>query len=268
MEMLKSVEAIAREAGAAILEVYERDFLVIEKEDKSPLTEADAAAQQIIMEGLSRFSLQLPVLSEEAVEDFTGPDLEGRYWLVDPLDGTKEFVKRNGEFTVNIALIQEGRPVLGVVYSPVLDVMYSAANGLGAFKTTSHGEREQIKVADHVDGEEWRIVGSRSHAGDSLQPFLEKLGHHRLLSVGSSLKFCLVAEGKADIYVRLGPTCLWDTAAGQCIVEQAGGEVIQLTGDPLSYLDTGNKLNPYFLVHGRDLLDWRATLLALQDNVV
>lgn len=258
MDLLDAVEAIAREAGAAILEVYGRDFTVQEKEDKSPLTEADAAAHKIIAEQLIKLSSRLPILSEEAVDEFTGPDKHGCYWLVDPLDGTKEFIKRNGEFTVNIALIEEGRPVLGVVYAPVPDLLYLAADGIGAFKVRAGGKREQIHVARHAEASPWCVVGSRSHAGDSLQSLLQQLGPHELVSMGSSLKFCLVAEGSADVYPRLGPTSLWDTAAAQCVVEQAGGAVIRLTGEPLSYADTTIILNPFFVVHGLSAMDWRA----------
>lgn len=260
MSLLEKADAIARKAGAAILEVYARDFSVQEKEDKSPLTEADAAAQAVISAELKRLTPDMPILSEEAVGDFSGPDAKGRYWLVDPLDGTKEFIKRNGEFTVNIALIEAGRPVLGVVYAPVPDVMYLAAAGVGAFKVKD-GAREPIRVAEHKQGTPWRVVGSRSHAGDSLQALLDRLGAHELVSMGSSLKFCLVAEGSADIYPRLGPTSLWDTGAAQCVVEQAGGAVIQLTGEPLSYADPSATLNPFFLVHGKSGVNWRDFLL-------
>ncbi len=262
MDLLDAVEAIARQAGAAILTVYGRDFTIQQKADNSPLTEADAAAQAVIAGQLAQLAPALPILSEEAVEDFPGPDVNGRYWLVDPLDGTKEFIKRNGEFTVNIALIEAGRPVLGVVYAPVPDVVYLAAAGVGAFKTEGGGPREPIRVAEHKEGEPWRVVGSRSHAGDSLLALLQKLGPHELVSMGSSLKFCLVAEGRADIYPRLGPTSLWDTAAAQCVVEQAGGAVIRLTGEPLSYADTSALLNPFFMVHGKSAADWPALFAA------
>ncbi|HSM98542.1 MAG TPA: 3'(2'),5'-bisphosphate nucleotidase CysQ [Gallionella sp.] len=256
MNLLEEVEAIAREAGAAIMEVYAGDFSASVKEDESPLTEADTAAHRVITSRLERLQPALPILSEEAVGDFPGADSSGRYWLVDPLDGTKEFIKRNGEFTVNIALIENGRSILGVVYAPVLDVTYLAAEGLGAFKAGSDRIRVPIHVSEHTVGTHWRVVGSRSHAGDSLSEFLHRLGTHELISMGSSLKFCLVAEGGADVYPRLGPTSLWDTAAAQCVVEQAGGGVIQLTGDSLSYSNPFATLNPYFVVHGESTVDW------------
>lgn len=254
--LLEQVEQIAREAGAAIMAVYARDFPVLVKEDKSPLTEADAAAHEIITRRLKQMQPSLPILSEEAVGDFSGPDSSGSYWLVDPLDGTKEFIKRNGEFTVNIALIKNGRAVLGVVYAPALNVAYLAAEGLGAFKVGADGIRATIRVAEHSAGSSWRVIGSRSHAGDSLAAFLQQLGAHELISMGSSLKLCLVAEGVADVYPRMGPTSLWDTAAAQCVVEQAGGSVMQLSGAPLSYAHPSAVLNPFFVVHGKSKANW------------
>lgn len=256
MDLLAEVELIAREAGSAIMGIYARDFSVWEKEDKSPLTEADAAAHAVITRRLGRLLPALPILSEEAVGDFFGADGSGCYWLIDPLDGTKEFIKRNGEFTVNIALIENGRSILGVVYAPALDVTYLAAEGLGAFKVDADGVQAPIHVAQHAEGKPWRVVGSRSHAGDSLRTFLHQLGSHELISMGSSLKLCLVAEGSADAYPRLGPTSLWDTAAAQCVVEQAGGEVIQLTGEPITYADPAVILNPSFVAHGTSAVNW------------
>lgn len=251
--LLDGVETIAREAGAAILSIYARNFAVQEKSDKSPLTEADEAAHSIIARRLAGLIPDLPVLSEEAVGDFSGPDANGCYWLVDPLDGTKEFIKRNGEFTVNIALIERGRPVLGVVFAPALGVCYSAAEGIGAFKQSDASGRQPISAAEHREGTPWRVVGSRSHAGDSLGDFLRQLGEHELVPMGSSLKFCLVAEGRADLYPRLGPTSLWDTAAAQCVVEQAGGKVVRLSGEPLDYANVSATLNPFFVVYGRSV---------------
>jgi 3'(2'), 5'-bisphosphate nucleotidase len=256
MGLLEEVEAIAREAGAAIMKVYARDFSATQKEDKSPLTEADTAAHEVIIRRLEKLQPALPILSEEAVADFSGVDDTGRYWLVDPLDGTKEFIKRNGEFTVNIALIEHGRAILGVVYAPALNVAYLAAEGLRAYKVGADGQRAAIRVAEHIEGSSWRVAGSRSHAGDSLTAFLHSLGKYELISMGSSLKFCLVAEGTADVYPRMGPTSLWDTAAAQCVVEQAGGRVIRLTGEPISYADPSVVLNPFFLAHGKSAVDW------------
>jgi 3'(2'), 5'-bisphosphate nucleotidase len=249
--LLNDVEKISRDAGEAIRKIYGSEFAVQAKEDNSPLTEADSAAHVIISAALARLTPDIPVLSEEAVEEFAGPDAQQRYWLVDPLDGTKEFIRRNGEFTVNIALIENGKPVLGVVYAPIPDTAWLAAAGQGAFKCDANG-RHRIEVRRHEKDSSWRVVGSRSHAGDSLGTLLERLGPHELISMGSSLKFCLVAEGAADLYPRLGPTSLWDTAAAQCVVEQAGGAVVQLDGSPLSYADPRTILNPFFIVLGRD----------------
>lgn len=231
--------------------VYARDFSIEEKDDKSPLTEADKAAHEVIATGLNALPDRIPVLSEEHTEGFTGADAKSRFWLVDPLDGTKEFIKRNGEFTVNIALIEHGKPVLGVVVAPALDVSYLAAKGLGAFKVESHGERQPIRVAGKPSsGATWRVVGSRSHPSPDLAEWLEQLGAHDMVPMGSSLKLCLIAEGAADVYPRLGPTCLWDTGAAQAVVEQAGGRVETLEGQPLSYANPREHLNPHFIVWG------------------
>ncbi|AVI62942.1 3'(2'),5'-bisphosphate nucleotidase CysQ [Halomonas sp. GFAJ-1] len=247
-DLLEQVLGIAYKANEAIMSVYARSFSVELKADKSPLTEADQAAHNVIMQGLQALSLQLPILSEEDIEGFTGVDSEGRYWLVDPLDGTKEFIKRNGEFTVNIALIQNGKPVLGVVTAPALDIAYLAAEGVGAFKI-ENGQRYAIQTAgkpapDNV----WRVMGSRSHPSPDLAAWLDKLGRHQVQPMGSSLKFGLIAEGKADVYPRLGPTCLWDTAAAHAVVLQAGGRVENLEGDSLSYANPNQQLNPHFVV--------------------
>lgn len=251
-KLLESVEAIARRAGNAIMDIYARDFSVEEKDDKSPLTEADKAAHDIIVRELAERQDGIPVLSEEDVDGFAGPDAKGRYWLVDPLDGTKEFIKRNGEFTVNIALVTQGRVVLGVVVAPALQVAYAAALGLGAYKRKADGTRQRIHAATKpAPGETWRVVGSRSHPSRALQSWLNRLGRHEMQSMGSSLKFCLVAEGKADAYPRLGPTSLWDTGAAQAVVEQAGGSVAQLDGTPLNYANPEQTLNPHFVVWGR-----------------
>lgn len=249
--LLDAVELIAREAGDAIMSVYAREFRVEEKADKSPLTEADKAAHNIIMRGLQALPVQYPILSEEDIEGFNGVDAQGCYWLVDPLDGTKEFIKRNGEFTVNIALIENGKPVLGVVTAPVLEVAYVAAKGLGAFKVEASGERKAISVAGRpITGVAWRVMGSRSHPSADLAEWLEQLGEHTMWPMGSSLKLCLIAEGAADAYPRLGPTCLWDTGAAHAVVLEAGGRVENLKGKALSYANPSEKLNPYFVVWG------------------
>ncbi|WFM69982.1 3'(2'),5'-bisphosphate nucleotidase CysQ [Halomonas sp. CKK8] len=253
--LLDRIHNIALDAGQAIMAVYARDFSIEEKEDKSPLTEADKAAHDVIDKELNALPGGIPVLSEENTDGFAGADAEGRYWLVDPLDGTKEFIKRNGEFTVNIALVEHGKPVLGVVVAPALEVSYLAAEGVGAFKVAwgegKSGERQPIQVAGKpAEGATWRVVGSRSHPSPDLAEWLEQLGPHDMVPMGSSLKLCLVAEGAADVYTRLGPTCLWDTGAAQAVVEQAGGRVETLAGQPLNYSHPQEHINPYFVVWG------------------
>lgn len=247
---VKPVIDIARKAGEAIMQVYARDdFGMRLKSDDSPLTEADLAAHHVIVDGLKALSPDIPILSEESADiAWSERQTWDKYWLVDPLDGTKEFIKRNGEFTVNIALIENHEPVMGVVYAPVLDVTYYAHPGEAAKISPDHGVMP-ISVIPHQEGEIWKVVGSRSHAGDSLVAYLEKLGEHEMVSMGSSLKLCLVAEGAAHIYPRLGPTSEWDTAAAHAVVKAAGGEVVVAESDqPLRYNTKESLLNPFFIV--------------------
>lgn len=255
-ELLETVKAIAVQAGERILEIYESEFAIQHKDDKSPLTEADLAAHRTIVAGLEKLTPHIPVLSEESASiPFAERSRWTRYWLVDPLDGTREFIKRNGEFTVNIALIHDGRVELGVVYVPVMKLAYYACAGGGAYKQADGAAPERIRVRALNNGAVV-VVGSRSHSGDSLLRFLDKLGEHELVSMGSALKSCLVAEGKADIYPRLGPTSEWDTAAAQCVVEEAGGRVTGLDMQPLRYNTKDSLLNPHFFVFGDDSRDW------------
>jgi 3'(2'), 5'-bisphosphate nucleotidase len=257
--LVPAVADIARRAGAAILEVYSSEFDVARKADSSPLTLADMRAHEIITRELSALTPAIPILSEEASDipfevrrDWT------RYWLVDPLDGTKEFVSRNGEFTVNIALIEGQRVTLGVVYVPVAGTLYTGAQGLGATKQV--GDGEIISIRTRAASTPLRVVGSRSHRDSLLAQILPRLGAHELVPIGSSLKFCRVAEGTADFYPRFGPTSEWDTAAAQAVVEAAGGEVVQLNGEPLRYNTKADLLNPHFLVYGDPSRDWRGLL--------
>lgn len=248
---IQSVVKIARDAGIKILEVYARDdFGTRLKSDDSPLTEADLAAHHVIVDGLKKLDESIPILSEESADiPWEERQQWNRYWLVDPLDGTKEFIKRNGEFTVNIALIENHQPVLGVVYAPVLDVFYYGDSNGACKLTDASTDQCKIKVCPHQEGEKWKVVGSRSHAGDSLVSFLEELGDHEMVSMGSSLKLCLVAEGAAHIYPRLGLTSEWDTAASHAVVNAAGGEVVVAdTQEPLSYNTKDSLLNPFFIV--------------------
>jgi len=247
---------LAREAGDRIMSIYNRDFSVQRKDDNSPLTEADMAAHAVIDDGLEALAPEYPLLSEEsAAIPFEDRRRWEYYWLVDPLDGTREFIKRNGEFTVNIALIHGHEAILGVVYAPALSVCYYAARGLGAYKQHAGEPAERIHV--HSPRRDRVVVaGSRSHRGESLNRFLENLGDHALLSMGSALKSCLVAEGAADIYPRLGPTSEWDTAAAQCIVEEAGGQLTRTDMQPLDYNTKESLLNPHFFVFGDRSVNW------------
>ncbi len=256
---LEPTQEIAIEAGRKILDIYDQDFDVSDKEDGSPLTEADEKSHAVILRLLTELTPDIPVLSEESeYVDYNKRKSWHQFWLVDPLDGTKEFVKRNGEFTVNIALIDGRRPVLGVVYVPVTGLCYSACHGQGAFRKEGPCASEEIRVRQY-DGGKPVVVASRSHASDELQAYLDKIGDCDFVSMGSSLKFCLVAQGSADIYPRLGPTSEWDTAAAQCVVELAGGHVTDLEGNPLSY-NKSNILNPHFLVFGAGDQNWRQYL--------
>lgn len=253
---LNAVTDIALAAGRRILEIYNSEFTVSDKEDGSPVTAADQAAQDVIVRGLTQLAPNIPVLAEESADvGYEQRRSWSRFWLVDPLDGTKEFIKRNGEFTVNIALIENNAPVLGVVHVPVKEITYSACRGSGAFKR--HDGADWITLqARHYDGRRPPcVVASRSHADKSQHDYLERLGNHELVSMGSSLKFCLVAEGVADVYPRLGPTMEWDTAAAQCVVEQAGGRVVASDGQPLRYNKPSLK-NPWIVTSGTGDYDW------------
>ena len=258
--LVEPVVALAEDAGRAILKVYSTDFEVQEKDDESPLTQADLASHRWIDAGLRALTPDLPIISEESgLPDFDERGGWRRYWIVDPLDGTKEFVNRNGEFTVNIALIEEGQPVLGVVHVPVLDKTYVGCKGIGAQRREAGKEPVSIRVTGK-SGKPLRVVGSRSHRGASLDAFLERVGEHDMVPMGSSLKFCVVAEGGADLYPRLGPTSEWDTAAAQAVVEQAGGAVVTLDGKPMKYNEKAQILNPHFLVIGAADRDWLSLL--------
>ena len=258
-ELIDPIVALAVDAGQAILEVYATDFDVQSKGDESPLTQADLASHNCIVAGLQALTPDIPIISEEdGLPAFAERGQWQRYWLIDPLDGTKEFVNRNGEFTVNIALIDTHRPIFGVVHVPVQDKTYVGCEGHGA-ELRNNGSVTAIRVAD-ASSQPLRIVGSRSHRGSSLDAFLEKVGESDMLPMGSSLKFCVVAEGHADIYPRLGPTSEWDTAAAQAVVEQAGGKVLELNGKALSYNAKEDILNPWFIVVGPSDRDWLALL--------
>lgn len=236
------------------MRVYESgDSGITNKADDTPLTLADLAAHHVIVDGLNKLEIAYPILSEEAANiAYEERSTWSRYWLIDPLDGTKEFIKRNGEFTVNIALIENGIPVLGVVYAPVLDVCYYGALGIGAHIQRGTTPAQTIKARAAQTGETLKVVSSRSHTDERTHALLAKLGNHECISMGSSLKLCLVAEGVAHFYPRLGPTMEWDTAAAHAVVSVAGGSVCDWTGEELHY-NKADLLNPeFFVMHQRD----------------
>ncbi|HEU4653255.1 MAG TPA: 3'(2'),5'-bisphosphate nucleotidase CysQ [Steroidobacteraceae bacterium] len=252
---LQPVFDIARRAGAAILDVYAGHFQVTDKADQSPLTIADLRSHELITEGLRQLDPTIPVLSEEASSiAFEVRSTWNRYWLVDPLDGTREFVSRNGEFTVNIALIENHEAVAGIVYVPVTDTLYFGTRASGASRIVKNGAVERISVRSAQSP--LRVVGSRSHRDPEFANLLPRLEPCELVSVGSSIKFCLVAEGKADFYPRFGPTSEWDTAAAQAVLEAAGGAVVTFDGAPLRYNTKASLLNPSFIAIGDRSRDW------------
>lgn len=244
---LEDIKNIALKAGEAIIEIYEKDFHIEYKEDKSPLTEADTKSNKIICDALEKLYPNIPILSEEnkLVEYETRKEWK-YYWCIDPIDGTKEFIKKNGEFTVNIALIYKDTPVLGVVYAPVLDAMYSAKKGEGAFL---NGDKLPLKINTKKD-EILYVVASKSHLSEETQEFINSLDTKEVVQVskGSSLKLCMVAEGVADVYPRLAPTMEWDTAAADAIVRESGKMTYQFEIDKPIVYNKANLLNPWFVV--------------------
>ena len=247
-DLLEEILQLSVEAGDAIMGIYAKDFNVEYKEDESPVTDADLAAHKVIAAGLQQLTPDIPVLSEEnAGIDWAIRQTWNQYWLVDPIDGTKEFIKKNGEFTVNIALIKAGKPILGVVHAPALNVSYLAAEAMGAFKQCDEA-RIELKVTKKANTGLIKVVGSRSHPSPDLAAYLEQFDDVEMVPKGSSLKLCLVAEGEADIYPRLGPTSEWDTGAGHAVAEIAGATITQLDGSALMYNQKESYLNPYFIV--------------------
>ncbi|WP_281260973.1 3'(2'),5'-bisphosphate nucleotidase CysQ [Agarilytica rhodophyticola] len=248
---IEKVVDIAKAAGDAIMNVYKnKDFSVAFKYENSPLTQADMASHILIMESLTHLDPSIPIISEENdTFDWDSRKKNSQYWLVDPLDGTKEFIKRNDEFTVNIALIKDSKPILGVVYAPAKELLYYAVRGIGAYKAVKNFAPQLISVkAPPKDDNLWRIVGSRSHKNEEFESFIKNFPNSEVIGVGSSLKLCFIAEGRADIYPRLGLTSEWDTAAAQAIVEAAGGQVVNYeTQQPLAYNQKDSLLNPHFI---------------------
>ncbi len=260
-QLVEPVVAIAASASDAILEIYNSDdFGVESKDDNSPLTLADKASHNSIVAALAELTPDIPILSEESKPvAWEERSRWSEYWLIDPLDGTKEFIKRNGEFTVNIALIQGNQAVMGVVYVPVQERCFYGHKDGGAFELAADGSVSPILATAHAQSP-IRVVGSRSHRGELLDAYLANLGDHEMLPMGSSLKLCLVALGEADVYPRLGLTSEWDTAAAQAVVECAGGKVVQTDGSPLLYNAKEDILNPFFIVYGDLSRDWTAYL--------
>lgn len=257
---LNEVRKAVNTAGEAILDIYADPsrFETEQKVDDSPLTAADLAANRILVSRLRELTPDIPILSEESAQ---APWSERQHWthcwVVDPLDGTKEFVKRNGEFTINVGLVYQHRPILGVVYAPVLKQWYFAAEGIGAWQQNGDDQPVAIRVGEEPTEGVWRVVGSRSHQSPDMAQFLSHFGQTELVAMGSSLKLCLVAANQADVYPRLGPTSEWDTCAAHAVVNEAGGQVLDLTtGQPLTYNARESILNPHFIVCSKPKPAW------------
>ncbi|SIS61257.1 3'(2'),5'-bisphosphate nucleotidase CysQ [Neptunomonas antarctica] len=257
---IDNVIVLVRQAAIAVMDIYRKDFSVFEKSDNSPLTAADMAAHHILVDGLTALTPDIPVLSEESDDSVKIDRINwSTYWLIDPLDGTKEFIKKNGEFTINVALIKNGVPVLGVVLAPADSTLYWGELGKGAFKQIGLEPIESISVSavpDQPTG--WRVLGSRSHQSPAFKVFMESLPEAHIIGMGSSLKLCLVAEGAADLYPRLSPTSEWDTAAGHAVVLASGGQVLALDSlAPLVYnANSESLLNPSFVVCAEPSVFW------------
>lgn len=256
--LLPEVIRIARAAGEEILHVYRCEFSVELKGDQTPLTAADLAAQHLIETELAALTPDIPMLGEESKPECIAarrswPTL----WLVDPLDGTREFVERNGDFTVNIALVHEHQPVLGVVYAPAINALYAGIPGQGAWRAETDGTLKPIAAA-RSSAAVPRVLVSRSHRGNSLDAMLARMGAHELVPVGSALKFGLLAEGRGDLYARLSPTSEWDTAAGQAVAVAAGAQVETPEGEPLRYNTRPELLNPCFIAYADTARNWRS----------
>lgn len=269
--LMQSVIELSRQAGERILSVYNHptDFTVDIKSDSSPITEADRKAHQCIVAALQALTPAIPILSEESqLPTFEERSSWPMYWLIDPLDGTKEFVNRNDEFTVNIALIKDGEAILGVVHVPVTGITYAGSATLGAFKYDANGDRKTIAIrtiASRMSAQlPIEIVASRRHGFEAVEKMMAHIQkdypHVTTKSIGSSLKLCLIAEGEADLYPRLAPTSEWDTAAAQAVVEAAGGIVVDLSFATLRYNEKDDILNPYFYVIGDASHDWQNVL--------
>lgn len=258
--LLGPVIQLAQKAGRVILEASAQDYQVVAKHDNTPVTCADLAANQCIVDGLDAISPQFPILSEESAHiPFSERQQWPTYWLVDPLDGTKEFIKKTGEYSVNIALIHEHQALLGVIYSPPKRTLYYAHRQGGAFRQHNNSVADKLSVCS-PHRNPMIITCGNNPPSIAFQQLVKNIGEHHLLEMGSSIKSCMVAEGSADLYARLGPTSEWDTAAAQCIVEEAGGYLTDLDLRPLRYNLKDSLLNPHFLVFGDGNVDWMAYL--------
>ena len=259
-KLLLDVCNVAIEAGKEILNFYNNEIEVTHKQDLSPLTKADLASNKIILESLTKLNSNIPILSEESLVDWSIRKNWKKYWLVDPLDGTKEFIKKNGEFTVNIALIEGNNPILGVVYVPAKSLLYLAEKNKGSFKTNTKDKLENFegiqKILVSSQTKRARVIGSRSHSNATFDNWVkEKFPNAEIVQAGSSLKFCLIAEGEADIYPRFGPTSEWDIAAGHMIVDEAGGKIRTFQDDSIKYNTKENIINPEFYAIGNITLN-------------
>lgn len=258
--MVEEVVRIAVSAGQEILKIYDERYQIDHKDDGSPVTTADVRAHELICAELSAMTPEIPLLSEEAPHVSVSERQQwSHFWLIDPLDGTKEFIQRNGEFTVNIALIEGTRPVLGVVHTPVQSLTHFGSRGAGAYRAVGDAPAEQISSCRY-DGAQVRMVASRSHSGAPVVAFRDALALESgapvdVVNMGSALKVCLVAEGQANVYPRLGPTSEWDTAAAHSVLSEAGGGIVDLDGNALRYNKT-DLLNPWFIAFGDVDYDW------------
>tara|TARA_Y100000588_G_scaffold395258_2_gene521950 strand:+ start:5793 stop:6623 length:831 start_codon:yes stop_codon:yes gene_type:complete len=257
-----STTEIAQDAGLAILQIYNSDFDYKLKKDFSPITEADNIAHKIITERLKILTPKIPIISEENSEvPYEIRSRWEKYWLVDPLDGTKEFIKKNGDFTVNVALIHNNTPIFGVIHIPVTNETYWGSKINGSFYSNSNNDIKQIRVSKKKN-KRIRLVASRSHPSKMLNKLLEKIVDYEILKVGSSIKFCHIASGQAECYPRFGPTSEWDTAAGEAIVSFAGGDVITSAGDSINYNAKEDYLNPNFIVSNGKIISERILSLS------
>ena len=256
-QLISSTVEIAKEAGMVITEIYNSDFDYQLKEDLSPITAADNLSHNIITERLKTLTSKIPILSEENCNiPYKIRSQWAQYWLVDPLDGTKEFIKKNGDFTVNIALIDNNKPVFGVIHIPVSNESYWGSKASGSFYSNENNDIKQIYVSDNHHNP-IRLVASRSHPSEMLNDLLEKIIDYAIIEVGSSIKFCLIASGQADCYPRFGPTSEWDTAAGEAMVSYAGGRVVNTNGDSMNYNVQEGYLNPNFIVSNGKIISER-----------